>query len=139
MKKLSAIKVACVAQLRLLFFWILAHLITEHSKRSIFLTFIFMRLKDVKDYNYVVFSKMNDVCKLVSSVEALEMPALLIHYFFNEEIGKCSNLATCDFKSYAKEVLSKVPQWLRYDEANMRKDLLDIVKYCNDKHICVTR
>ena len=98
-----------------------------------------MRLKDVGQYDPQTFSSMNEVCKLVSSVTALELPAILIQHFFNEDIGRCDNLAACDFKTYAGEVLSKVPFWIRYNEMEMRKDLLEIVRYCNPKYIAVTR
>lgn len=98
-----------------------------------------MRLKDVGHYDQQTFSRMNEVCNLVTSVTALELPAILIQHFFNEDIGRCNNLAACDFKTYAREVLSKVPFWIRYNEVEMRKDLLEIVKYCNPKDIVVTR
>lgn len=98
-----------------------------------------MRLKNISDFDEYMFSRMNDVCGLVSCVSALKMPALLTEHIFSYEVGRCSTTAQCDFKAYAKEVLSKVPTWLSYDEVKMRKDLLNIVKYCNNKEICVTR
>lgn len=117
---------------------VLSLVLTKHSKRSIFLTFIFMRLQNVFEYDKQLFSSMNEVCNLVSSVDALKLPAVLIQHFFNDEIGRCNNM-NCDFKTYAREVLSKVPFWICYNEIEMRKDLLDIIRYCNVNNVVTTR
>lgn len=111
-----------------------SRVLPERTKRLMFLASFSAHLKETNQMSGEALRKINELFKLSADDNALKFPVHLSHAIWRNrplEPGVRQSITSEDIRPRAQALASKViaamPQCLRYNEAKMSQDVVDLL------------
>lgn len=100
-------------------------------KRVIVIASVFAKVKDERDFDHSTLLKLNNIMKLHSSPDALQLPIMLSNVIYrksSKEIFSVNmlkpHLSAAQIQEAVNGLKAYTPEWLLYnEEANLEEDL----------------
>lgn len=115
---------------------ILTVLIPVKFKRLVLVSTLYQKAAEQKIFEHIDFDKLNQGMKIASNCNAIQSAVSLKDVVwkdvdFNALIQSTHMCAlngervdVCEASAISEQILSKIPVWLRYDKAEMSKDIM---------------